>query len=307
MKRLLSSSVVFLLLNNGAGATAEFDVRAHYDRSVYKIPVRDGIKLHTVVYSPKDNSQSYPFLMVRTPYSSSHPNGLGEFLPPERMAPSDEFLEDGYIFVFQDGRGTHQSEGEWINLRPLSTEEDGTDEATDTYDTIEWLINNIPNNNGRVGQWGISHPGWYTVMGIIGAHPALKAASPQATTFDPFIGDDDHHNGAFTLLGTEWWFAMSIASGPHRDRLNGVRPRDMDHGTPWAYEFFLNAGPTDELNERHYEGQMTQLWQDVIEHPDYDGFWKSRNVARWLGNVTIPVLNVAGWFDSPDPYGAIAT
>ena len=187
MKQIISLSILLLLWAMGLAANTEFDVRAHYDRSVYKIPVRDGIKLHTVVYTPKNKSQTYPFLMVRTPYSAS-PYGPDEFHPPERMAPSDDFLEDGYIFVFQDGRGTYQSEGEWINLRPVRSDDSGIDEATDSYDTIEWLVTNISGNSGRLGQWGISHPGWYTVMGIIGAHPALKAASPQATTFDPFLG-----------------------------------------------------------------------------------------------------------------------
>ncbi len=159
MKQIISLSILFLLWAMGLAANTEFDVRAHYDRSVYKIPVRDGIKLHTVVYS-------------------ASPYGLDEYHPPERMAPSDEFLEDGYIVVFRDGRGTYQSEGEWINLRPVRSDDSGIDEATDSYDTIEWLATNISGNSGRLGQWGISHPGWYTVMGIIGAHPALKAASP---------------------------------------------------------------------------------------------------------------------------------
>jgi putative CocE/NonD family hydrolase len=287
-------------------AETEFDIKAHYDKSEHKIAMRDGIKLHTVVYSPKDTSQKYPILMVRTPYSAG-PYGPNSFRALDQMAPSDEFLEDGYIFVFQDGRGTFNSEGEWINLRPIRKGEDGTDESTDTYDTIEWLINNIPGNNGRVGQWGISHPGWYTVMGMIDAHPALKAASPQATTFDAFIGDDDHHNGAYVLLPTEWWYSMSIISGPDRTKLDGASPESIDYGTPWAYEFFLNAEPIAKFNEKHFNGLMTQVWQDIVDHPDYDEFWQSRNVGRWLDNIKIPVLNVGGWFDACDPYGAIAT
>ena len=307
MKKIIITLFLSVLLwVNGPAAKTEFDVRARYNKSEYKIPMRDGIKLHTVVYSPKDTSQKYPFLMERTPYSAG-PYGPVSFHAPNRMAPGDEFLEAGYIFVFQDGRGTFNSEGEWINMRPVRREEAGTDETTDAYDTIEWLVNNISGNNGRVGQWGISHPGWYTVMGMIGAHPALKAASPQATTFDPFIGDDDHHNGAYVLIATEWWYNMSIASGPGRAKLNGAMPESIDHGTPWAYEFFLNAGPLEKFNERHYKGCMTQVWKDIFEHPDYDEFWKSRNVGRWLDNISFPVLNVAGWFDSCDPYGAIAT
>lgn len=298
--------ICFLFWNCGPEAEQGFNLTANYDKSEYKVPMRDGIKLHTVVYSPRDKSQEYPILMVRTPYSAD-PYGENLFHPPVRMAPADEFLEAGYIFVFQDGRGTFKSEGEWTNLCPVQKDKNGIDETTDTYDTIEWLIHNIPGNNGRVGQWGISHPGWYTVMGIIGAHPALKAASPQATTLDAFIGDDDHHNGAYALLATEWWYSMSVISGPDREKLNGKWPQSIDHGIPWAYEFFLNAGPIAEFNERHYKGLMTQVWQDVIDHPDYDDFWKDRNYTEFLSDIKIPVLNVAGWFDSCDPYGAIAT
>jgi len=298
--------VIFLFWNCSPKAEKGFDLTANYVKSEYKIPMRDGIKLHTVVYSPRDESQSYPILMVRTPYSAD-PYGAGVFPPPGRMAPADEFLEAGYIFVFQDGRGTFKSEGEWRNLCPVREDKNGIDETTDTYDTIEWLIHNIPGNNGRVGQWGISHPGWYTVMGMISAHPALKAASPQATTFDAFIGDDEHHNGAFVQMFVGWAYSMSINSGPDRAELNGKWPQRIDHGIPWAYEFFLNAGPHDQINERYYKGRLTRVWQDVIEHPDYDEFWKSKNVAQSLGNIRIPVLNVAGWFDASDPYGAIAT
>lgn len=307
MKKIIITVFIILLIwSCSPEAERGFDLTANYVKSEHKITMRDGIKLHTVVYSPRDKSQQYPILMVRTPYSAD-PYGTGLFHPPERMAPADEFLEDGYIFVFQDGRGTFKSEGEWRNLCPVREDENGIDETTDTYDTIEWLIHNIPGNNGRVGQWGISHPGWYTVMGMISAHPALKAASPQATTFDPFIGDDEHHNGAFLQMFVEWAYSMSINSGPDRAELNGKWPQRIDHGTPWAYEFFLNAGPHDKLNERYYKGRMTRVWQDVIEHPDYDEFWKSKNVAQSLDNIRIPVLNVAGWFDSSDPYGAIAT
>jgi len=290
----------------GFEAKAEFDVKGHYSKSEYQIPMRDGVNLHTVVYSPKDESQKYPILMVRTPYSAGPP-GPDDFLATNRMAPSDEFLEDGYIFVFQDVRGTFNSEGEWISLRPVRKDENGIDETTDTYDTIEWLVSNIRGNNGRVGQWGISYPAWYTVMGMIDAHPALKAVSPQATTFDAFLGDDFHDNGTFIVMASEWCYSMSLVTGPNRAELNGTWPAPIDHGTPWAYEFYLNAGPTDELNEKHYKGRMTQVWQDLIDHPDYDEYWKSRNVARLLGHVKIPVLNVAGWFDSPDPSGAVAT
>src|SRR5438552_3883984 len=183
----------------GTGTNEAFNVKAHYDKAEYQIAMRDGVKLFTVVYSPKSRSQSYTILLTRTPYSAA-PYGPEEYRPAARLAPGEEFLREGYIFVIQEGLGTHNSQGEWINLRPVWRSEGEIDETTDTYDTIEWLIHNIRGNNGRVGQWGISHPGWYTVMGMVQPHPALKAASPQATTFDPFIGDDEHRNGALILV-----------------------------------------------------------------------------------------------------------
>ncbi len=285
---------------------AHYTVKAHYAKSDHMIAMRDGIKLFTVIYSPTDRSQNYPFLLVRTPYSAM-PYGVSEFPPPERMAPSEDFLRDGYIFVFQEVRGTYKSEGEWVSLRPVRKNTEGTDETTDTYDTIDWLIKNVPGNNGRIGQWGISYPGVYTVTGMVKPHPALKAASPQATTFDAFIGDDDHRNGAFNLGDIEWWYMMSIATGPDRKTLTLRRPEDIDFGTPWAYEFFLNAGATDKLNEKYFGGRLTQIFEDLIDHPDYDEYWKSRNVRESLGDIKVPVLNVMGWFDATDPYGALAT
>ncbi len=301
---LLSS----LLLAFAVPATAEpFDVKAHYDKQEIAIAMRDGIKLHTVIYTPRDTSRRYPILLVRTPYSAG-PYGPEQYIAPEKMAPSDDFLRDGYIFVFQDGRGTFKSEGAWINLHPRRTTPDGTDESTDAWDSIDWLVKHLPGNNGRVGQWGISHPGWYTVQSMAEPHPALKAASPQATTYDPFIGDDEHRNGAFGLASVEWWYLMSQVSGPDRAKLgNDNPPHEIDFGTPWDYQFFLNAGPTDQLNENHYGGKLGQIWQNMFEHPDYDGFWVKINVHDRLGKIGVPVLNVMGWFDSPDPYGAMAT
>ena len=291
-----------------AGAE-EFDVKAHYEKSEHQIVMRDGVKLYTVIYSPRDASKKYPILMQRTPYAAG-PYGA-EYKSASKLAPSAEFLRAGYIFVFQDGRGTFKSEGEWVNLRPPRTGRSATDESTDTYDTIDWLVKKVPNNNGRVGQWGISHPGWYTVMGMVQPHPALKAASPQATTYDPFIGDDDHHNGAYALTGMEWWYSMSHVSRQGREILEpGVLESPvppLSFTTPWNYELYLGLPPLSEVNERVLGGRMTHIWQNIIDHPDYDEFWQRLNVRRSLGNVKVPVLNVMGWFDSPDPYGAQAT
>ena len=306
VKKLFVLFVLTVVAGSALAEEVEFDVKAHYDKAEYKIPMSDGVLLHTVVYSPKDKSHKYPFLIVRTPYSV-RPYGPDEYLPAKRMAPSVEFVKDGYIFVFQDVRGTFKSEGEWENLRPARTHEGGTDESTDTHDTLDWLLDNIPGHNSHAGLWGISHPGWYTVMGMIDAHPALKAASPQATTHDAFIGDDDHHNGAYGLHYVTWRYSMGIVTGPDRAALNGASPESIDFGTDWDYEFYLNAGPIDELNERHFNGRMTQVWQNLIDHPDYDEFWANKNIAHLLRDIKIPVLNVGGWFDATDFYGSIET
>jgi len=298
---VLSMSAVCVLAQD-----AEFDVKAHYDKTESKIPMSDGVLLHTVVYSPKDKSQEYPFLLVRTPYSAK-PYGPEEYLPADRIAPSMEFLEDGYIFVFQDVRGTYKSEGVWENLRPARTGDDGSNEITDTHDTLDWLLENISGNNGRAGQWGISHAGWYTAMAMIGAHPALKAVSPQATTLDAFIGDDDHHNGAYGLHYATWRYGMSIATSPDRHDPDFASSEPIDFGTDWDYEFYLNAGPLDKFNDQYFNGRGIKVWQDIIDHPDYDEHWASRNYSRLLKDIKIPVLNVAGWFDAPDPYGTVET
>src|SRR5262245_5119624 len=175
------------------------DVKAHYTKYEYRIPMRDGKRLFTAVYVPKDQDQAYPILMTRTPYSC-RPYGADQY--PDRLGPSLLFTKAGYIFVYQDVRGRWMSEGEFVNMRPHVPEKKGRDEideSTDTYDTIDWLVKKVPNNNGKVGLWGISYPGFYTAAGMIDAHPALKAASPQAPVTDWFVGDDWHHNGALFL------------------------------------------------------------------------------------------------------------
>lgn len=279
--------------------------RDAYDKSEFKIEMRDGIKLHTVVYSPKNKSVNYPIILRRTPYSSG-PYG-NDYINPKDLAPHIDMIADGYIFVMQDARGTYQSEGVFSDIRPPRTEGEMVDESTDNYDTIEYLINNLENHNGRVGQWGISHPGWYTVMGMIDAHPALKAASPQATTGDPFIGDDAHRNGIYRLMPRmAWTHGMIKATAPDRHDPN-KKIVEPDYGTNWGYEFFLNAGPINKINETYFDGQLGSEWEDVMEHPNYDEHYSRRHMPFYMSNIKVPTLNVMGWFDAPDPYGAIAT
>ncbi len=276
-------------------------LRGHYSKTEYMVPMRDGVELFTIVYSPKDASQTYPILLYRTPYSIA-PYGPDEY--PEMLGPSPEFDEDGYIFAFQDVRGKFKSQGEFAVIRPLYREAGPAriDESTDNYDTIEWLLGSIPNHNGRVGQWGISYSGWQTVMGMIDPHPALRASSPQASPADMFIGDDWHHNGAFRVMYAFSWLA---GNARRRDQPSENRTERFDYGTPDGYEFFLEAGTAARIDELFF-GEDVPAWRDFIEHPTYDAFWQQQNALQHLDSIRHAVLNVAGWFDTEDFYGPMS-
>jgi putative CocE/NonD family hydrolase len=279
-----------------------FKVEEHYDKAEYMVPMRDGIKLFTIIYTPKDNSRKYPILLYRTPYSI-RPYGKNSYR--KQLGPSPEFDQDGYIFVFQDVRGKFKSEGKFQVIKPLISEKKSAhdvDENTDTYDTIEWLLKNIPNHNSRVGQWGISYSGWETVMGMVDAHPALKASSPQASPSDMFIGDDWHHNGAFRLM-----YAFSWLSGNARLRRTPTerRGRPFDYGTPWGYKFFQEVGTISRINELYFHNQVP-AWNEFMEHGVYDEYWQRQNALRHLKGIKHPILNVAGWFDAEDFYGPLS-
>ncbi|MYG50389.1 MAG: CocE/NonD family hydrolase [Gemmatimonadales bacterium] len=286
-----------------AVATAHADyLAANYDKSEYMVAMRDGIELYTLVYEPRDRSREYPILLFRTPYSVG-PYEPGEYRNP--LGPSREFDLSGYIFAFQDVRGQFRSEGEFEVIRAPAPEPRGrtdTDEITDNRDTIEWLLANVDNHNGRVGQWGISYPGWQTVMGMVDAHPALVAASPQASPSDMFIGDDWHHNGAFRIM-----YAFSWLSGNarRRDGPTETRGARFDYGTTSGYDFFLNAGSAATVDELYFHGDVP-AWRDFIEHPNYDEFWQRQNALRYLDDVRPATLNVAGWFDTEDFYGPMS-
>lgn len=281
----------------------EYEVKAHYHKQEFMVPMRDGTKLFTAIYTPKDQSKTYPFLFSRTPYSIA---AYGDDFPEVgKMAPSLDFLKAGYIFVFQDIRGTYKSEGDFIvqrNIRQDKQDPKAFDESTDNYDTIAWILTNIDGHNGKVGQWGVSYSGWTTVMGMIDPHPALAASSPQASPSDMYVGDDWHHNGAFRLMYSFSWMDYTAQD---RDGTTTERPDLLDYGTPWGYEFFLNAGPTADLNEKYFGGKIS-AWDDFTNHPDYDEFWQGQAALQHLQNITHPILNVAGWFDSEDFYGPIS-
>jgi putative CocE/NonD family hydrolase len=279
------------------------DLRATYVKSEHQVAMRDGVKLFTIVYTPKDTSTTYPIMLHRTPYGSP-PYGPDAYRAT--LGPSPEFAKAGYIFAYQDVRGKFRSEGEFVVMRPIvpaPRPAGATDESTDTYDTVDWLVKNVPNNNGRVGQWGISYPGSQTVWGLIGAHPALKASSPQAPAIDMFLGDDFHHNGAFRLMYTFSWLA-----GNARPRAGATETRGpaFTYGTPDGYRFFLEAGTVAAINEKYFNYSVP-TWNEYMAHPDYDEYWQRQNPLRHLTNVTHAVLNVAGWFDAEDFYGPLET
>jgi hypothetical protein len=279
--------------------------RANYTKYEYRIPMRDGARLFTSVYVPNDAGpkKQYPLLMQRTPYTVS-PYGIDRY---KGSFAYESFEKEGFIFVFQDVRGQHMSEGQFVDVRPhIADKRSKTDfdESSDTYDTIEWLVKNVPYNNGRVGQWGVSYPGFYTSMGVIDSHPALKAASPQAPVADWFRGDDFHRHGAFNVQ-----MAFSFYSG-----FGVARPKPTDseewkhfeYGTPDAYQFYMDLGPLSEVNEKRFKGDVA-FWKDIVAHPNYDEFWKARNILPHLKNIKAAVMVVGGWFDTEDLYGPLAT
>ena len=278
-------------------------LKANYTKAEYQIPMRDGTKLFTAVYAPRDKSQKYPILLTRTPYSIG-PYGPDNY--PRRLGPSAAFAKEGYIVVYQDVRGKHMSEGHYADIRPHNpnkkTKAD-VDEASDTYDTIEWLLKNVPNNNGRVGMWGISYPGFYTTMGVLSGHPALKAASPQAPIADWFIGDDDHHNGALFLMES---FDFNQSLGWSRPKPTASEFREFNYNTPDGYQFFLQLGSVANTQTKYFKGQA-EYWNELMQHGTYDEFWQSRNILPHLKNIKTAVLTVGGWFDAEDLYGALQT
>jgi putative CocE/NonD family hydrolase len=276
-------------------------VKANYTKYEYRVAMRDGKKLFTSVYAPKDASKKYPILLNRTPYSVS-PYGVDQYKTD--IGPSPLFGKDGFIVVYQDVRGKNMSEGEFVNMTPHKPSKNGTsdiDEASDTYDTIEWLIKNIPGNNGRVGTWGISYPGFYTAAGMIDAHPALKIASPQAPITDWFVGDDFHHNGALFLPHA---FNFLYSFGQPRPEPALPNRTAFDHKTPDGYKFFLDLGPLYNANERYMKNNV-QFWTDIMKHPNYDEFWQSRNLRPHLKNIQPAVLTIGGFFDAENLFGAL--
>src|SRR5688572_7554452 len=264
-----------------------------FSRSEAMIATRDGVKLNTQIFSPTRTDEKFPIILIRTPY------GIGNASTEQLAAALPELAKEGYIIVQQDIRGRFKSEGDFVMLRQPRDRKDknAIDESTDTYDTIEWLLKNVPNNNGRVGMTGTSYGGWLTVMGMLDPHPALKAVVPQASPADMWIGDDFHHNGAFRLsYGLEYTFMME-SSKEMADPAAVIDKYD-------AYEWYLDLGALSNVDAKYFNGKLP-TWNDFVNHPDYDAFWKRQGFAPWLNRVTVPTLNVAGWWDQEDFYGPI--
>lgn len=279
-------------------------IRAGYTKYEYRIPMRDGVRLFTAVYVPNTASKSklYPLLMVRTPYTVA-PYGLDRY--KATLGPSEAYEKEGFIFVFQDVRGQHMSEGKFVNMRPHIDNKRGSqfDESSDTWDSIDWLVKHVAHNNGKVGQWGISYPGFYASMGAIDSHPALKAVSPQAPIADWWRGDDMHRHGAFNLQLSYGFFP---GFGKPRPEPTDVESWDkFEFGTPDAYQYFLDLGPVSNAPARFK--QPVAFWDDLVAHPDYDDFWKARSILPHLKNVGAATLVVGGWFDTEDLYGPLQT
>ncbi len=280
-------------------------VRQHYTKHEYRIPARDGARLFTAVYVPKSCDAPHPILMTRTPYSV-RPYGVDQY--PDRLGPSDKAMKAPFIFVYQDVRGRYMSEGTWEEVRPHNPAKRAkadVDESTDTYDTIEWLLRHVPCNNGRVGTWGVSYSGFYASAGMIDAHPALVAASPQAPVTDVYLGDDSFHNGAFMLAANFGFYAF------FRPREGGPAPPSpqrgpFDYGTPDGYQFYLGMGPLWSGAERL--GLIENpYYRANLEHTTYDAFWRARSLWRHLKGVKPAVLSVGGWFDAEDLMGPLRT
>jgi putative CocE/NonD family hydrolase len=287
-------------------------IREHYTKYEYRIPMRDGAKLFTIAYVPKDTSHTYPMMLHRTPYSVA-PYGIDNYPDSKnarnlrKVAPSPSFIREGYIFVHQDVRGRQMSEGTFVDVRPHATTKGGIDESTDAWDTIEWIVKNVPANNGRVGSWGISYPGFYAAQSAVDAHPALKAVSPQAPVTDWFMGDDFHHNGAFFLADS---FDFYASFGKPRPKPTKKSVWGFDHDVADVYDYFLALGPLSNANAKYIESGIVNgipFWNELMSHPARDEWWKARDPRPSYKNVKPAVMTVGGWFDSEDCFGALET
>jgi putative CocE/NonD family hydrolase len=283
--------------------TSMASIKTRYNKQETYITMRDGVRLFTSIYTPKDTTQSYPILFMRTPYCAE-PDGKDSYT--YELSRYYRYIKDKYIMVFQDVRGRYMSEGKFEDIRPFIVDKKSPkdiDEASDTYDAVDWLVKNIKHNNGKMGVTGVSYLGFYSTMAILSGHPAIKAVSPQAPVTAWFMGDDDHHNGAFFLLDN---FAFDYSNArtfktPTREEFPYFRWPVDDN-----YRFFLDQGTIKNITAK-YLGDSINIWKDEMNHPNYDEFWKSRDPRQYLKNVKPAVMTVGGWFDAEDLYGTLHT
>jgi uncharacterized protein len=299
--------LVSLAVRLVSGADLAADTNAvwlaeHYTKYERRIPMRDEVRLFTRIYVPKDDSQAWPMILTRTPYALK-PYGADSYNDP--VGSFRTLAKDKFILVTQDVRGRYGSEGEYLHVRPFNPNKGlkQIDENSDAYDTIDWLVKNVPNNNGKVGMFGISYPGFYTAMGMIDSHPALKAASPQAPIADWFVGDDLHHNGAFFLSQNFNFFYVFAqwAEDPLHEEL-----KPFNFKTPDGYDFFLRMGPLSNSEGLLLKGRSPE-WKEFLAHPTYDAYWQARNLRPHLKNVRCAVMTVGGWYDAEDLFGPLET
>ena len=298
---VLSINLRPALAADSAADTNAVWLAEHYTKYEHRIPMRDGVRLFTRVYVPKDDSQAWPILLTRTPYALK-PYGAANYNDP--AGTFRELAKDRNILVTQDVRGRYGSEGEYLHMRPFNPNKGpkDIDESSDAYDTIDWLVKNIPNNSGKVGLFGISYPGFYTSMGMIDSHPALKAASPQAPITDWFMGDDLHHNGAF-FLSQNFNFFYEFAQREEDPLHENLKP--FNFKTPDGYDFFLRMGPL--ANSIPLMKDLGKQWAEFLTHPTYDAYWQARNIRPHLKNVHCAVMTVGGWYDAEDLFGPLET
>jgi putative CocE/NonD family hydrolase len=309
---MMKKTLLFFCLSvffSGVYAQSQFSadsayVRDHYTKVEKQVPMRDGKKLFCSIYLPKDQSKKYPIIMTRTPYTVA-PYGEDKF--KTSLGQNMLLAREGFIFVYEDVRGRWMSEGDFVDVRPQidgKTNTSKIDESTDTYDTIDWLIKNLPNNNGKVGIEGISYPGFYSTASLPNAHPALKAVSPQAPVTDWFIGDDFHHNGAFFQMDA---FAFLTSFGVPRPK--PITPAEFKNGIKYTqhdnYKFYLELGALPNFKKK-YLGDSVKFWNNMMDHPNYDAFWQGMNIRPHLTNITPAVMTVGGFFDAEDAFGAQA-
>jgi putative CocE/NonD family hydrolase len=301
---LLACAIALFAQTPASAPSGAAAVREKYTKYEFEIPMRDGIKLFTAVYMPKDAAKGpYPILLQRTPYSVG-PYGVDHYRAS--LGPSEHFQKAGYIVAYQDVRGRYLSQGTWAEVRPHNPAKGprDTDESTDTYDTIDWLIKNVRNNNGKVGMWGISYPGFYVSAGMIDAHPALAAASPQAPVTDYYLGDDSYHNGAF-MLAANFGFYQSFVERKG-DPAPPAPTVPFQFKTPDGYDFYLRMGGLGNAAEKYFQNAHP-YWKENTENTTLNAYWKARGIWRHLRGIKPAVMTVGGWFDAEDAQGPLRT